>query len=142
MIFEYHHYGKVFKELLSEFRALVDEEKKEKENEFNEELIKDMRFLFNLLNKHFFESVLKPEGNNGDLYKFIMEDRNSRKVKYIGIGPLMTTRVKFLRIRYKYELSICLNETNEEELFYNTNAIEFEEIVKEKNKGKVVELDW
>ncbi len=93
-----------------------------------------------LMNKHLIESVLQPEGEGG-LHRFVMEDRSSRKVKYVAIGPLLTTRLRFLRIRYKHLLSICLNETNEEELFFNMSVLACEEIGREKLKGATVEWE-
>lgn len=104
----------------------------------NEELVRDLRSLSSLMNKHLIESVLQPEGES--LYRFVIEDRSSRKVKYMAMGPLLTPRLRFLRIRYKHELSICLNETNEEELFFNTNILGCEEIAKERPKGNNIEL--
>jgi len=44
-------------------------------------------------------------------YKFIIEERVCRKVKYIAIGPLNSTKLKFLRIRFKYDVSLCLNKS-------------------------------
>jgi hypothetical protein len=89
-----------------------------------------------LLNKHLFESILKVDINEEGLYQFVMEDRSSRKVKYFAIGHLFTVNLKFLRVRFKYDLSTCLNESNEEELFFNTNVVEYEEIVREKVREK------
>jgi hypothetical protein len=91
------------------FDFLLDDEKRERENLENEELVRDLRSLSSLMNKHMLESVLEPESGDSQLYRFVIEDRSSRKVKYIAIGSLLTTRLRFLRIRYKHELSICLN---------------------------------
>jgi len=44
---------------------------------------------------------MEPEGGDIPLYRFILEGKASRKVKYIAIGPLLSTRLRFLRIRYK-----------------------------------------
>lgn len=43
-------------------------------------------------------------------YMFIVEDKSSRKVKYLAIGPLNTTKLNFFRMRFKHELSTCLNQ--------------------------------
>lgn len=104
------------------FDYLLDSERRERDNLENEELVRDLRSMSSLMNKHFIESILEPEGDS-TLHRFVMEDRSSRKVKYVAIGQLLTTRLRFLRIRYRHELSICLNETTEEELFFNTNII-------------------
>lgn len=47
-----------------------------------------------------------------------------------------------MRVRFKYELSTCLNEAAEEELFYNNNVAECEEMVHEKGRGASFEVDW
>ena len=122
LVVEHHHRGTFFRELLSEFGHLLGDSQGDPENE---EAVRELRVMYSLLNKHLFELILRPEEGEDSLYKFIVEDRSSRKVKYIAIGRLFTTKLRFLRVRFKYELSTCMNESNEEELFYNTNVVEF-----------------
>jgi hypothetical protein len=88
LLIESHHRNSKFKWLLSQFDSLLDEEKRERENPENEELVRDLRNLYSLLNKHLLETVLQPEGGEINLYRFVLEDRSSRKVKYIAVGPL------------------------------------------------------
>lgn len=123
------------------FGFLLDSDRRERDDLESEELVRDLRSLSSLMNKHLIQSVLEPEGGDAPLHRFVIEDRSSRKVKFIAIGPLLTTRLRFLRIRYKHELSICLNETNEDELFFNTNILACEEIAKEKSKGASIDLE-
>jgi hypothetical protein len=73
------------------------------------------------MNKRLLECVA--ENTEQELYQIVLEDSSSRKVKYIALGQLKSTRLKFLRVRYKQELAICLNETTEDELFFNSNAL-------------------
>ncbi len=61
-------------------------------------------------------------------------------MKYLAIGPLMTTKLRFLRVRYKRELSVCMNESREEELFFNTNLLGCEEVMKERARPYVSSL--
>jgi hypothetical protein len=138
---QHHHRGSTFKSLLAMFDFLLDNDRRERDDLENEELVRDLRSMSSLMNKHLIESVLEPEAGEAQLHRFIIEDRSSRKVKYMAIGPLLTPRLRFLRIRYKHELSICLNETNEEELFFNTGILACEEIAKEKSKGSSVEWE-
>jgi hypothetical protein len=39
------------------------------------------------------ETILCREKSEADEYRFIIEDRSSKKVKYIAIGPLNTTKL-------------------------------------------------
>ena len=47
-------------------------------------------------------------------YRFIVEDsRSSRKIRYIAIGPLANVEdLRFFRIRFRHDVSLCLNKTN------------------------------
>lgn len=46
-------------------------------------------------------------------YRFIIEDKSSRKIRYIGIGSLIQPEeLSFFRIRFKHDVSLCLNKTN------------------------------
>lgn len=76
--------------------------------------------------------MLPPDYSSEQLYRFVVEDQKSRKVKYVAIGPLMTARLRFLRLRYRHELSVCLNEGREEELFFSGCGLGCEELTKER----------
>ena len=48
------------------------------------------------------------------VYRFIVEDsKSSRKIRYIAIGPLANVEeLRFFRIRFRHDVSLCLNKTN------------------------------
>lgn len=52
-------------------------------------------------------------------YLFIVEDKSSKKVKYLGVGPLNSTKINFFRIRFKNELLINLNQQADNSIFYH-----------------------
>lgn len=47
-------------------------------------------------------------------YRFIVEDsKSSKKIRYIAIGPLANVdELRFFRIRFKHDVSLCLNKNN------------------------------
>lgn len=53
---------------------------------------------------------------------FIIEDKLSKKIKYMAVGPLYTTKLNFFRIRFKHELSIILNQHRDDDIFYHPTA--------------------
>jgi hypothetical protein len=54
----HHHRGSTFKTLLALFDHLLDEDRRERDNLENEELVRDLRCMSSLMNKHLLESVL------------------------------------------------------------------------------------
>ena len=69
-----------------------------------EELLKDIKFCYCLANKLVLEhKIFSPHSMNPNEreYRFIVEDKSSKKIKYIAIGPLHTTNLNFFSIRFK-----------------------------------------
>jgi hypothetical protein len=46
-------------------------------------------------------------------YRFIIEEKAGKKVKYIAIGPLNRTNLKFFKIRFKAEFFLCFNQNSD-----------------------------
>jgi hypothetical protein len=68
-----------------------------------------------ILEKHIFPA--SPPSINEHI--FVVEDKSSRKVKYIAVGCLNNTKLNFFRVRFRNELSLSLNFQKEDDLFYH-----------------------
>ncbi len=70
----------------------------------------DLKHLYELVTKMVLEKHLYLQEVQPNEHLFVVEDKSSRKVKYMAVGPLNTTKLNFFRIRFKYELSVNLNQ--------------------------------
>ena len=90
---------------------------------FEEEQLKDIKLCYNLVSKFALERLLhlEPAQPNCKDYRFVVEDRSSKKIKYIAVGPLGTTAINFFRIRFSNELSFCLNQSPDDFFYFPMN---------------------
>ena len=64
-----------------------------------------------------------------------MEDKVSKKIKYIAIGPLKTTKLNFFRIRFKHEILLIVNHDYDDGFFFHPIESNYGEIEDEILKG-------
>lgn len=67
--------------------------------------------------------ALGPDSSDEQEYRFIVEDRTSKKVKYLAIGRLGTTRLNFFRIRFTNEVIFCMNHSDDNGFFYHPTIV-------------------
>ena len=79
-----------------------------------------------------------PQETNEPEYRFFVEDKSSKKIKYIAIGPLNTTKLNFFRIRFKHEMFLCVNQEVDEGFFYHPLFSSCIEIENENLRGKEI----
>lgn len=108
---------KCFEELVTILRNKLENSNEATFSE--EELLKDLKEAYAYVGKIILEKYMKLSQPVPNEYIFILEDKGSRKVKYIGVGPLNTTKINFFRIRFRNELLLNLNEQKESTLFYH-----------------------
>ena len=59
----------------------------------------------------------------------------SKKIKYIAIGPLNTTKLNFFRIRFKHEILLNINHDSDDGFFFHPIEPSYGEIEDEILKG-------
>lgn len=101
-------------------------------NGMEEEVLLDLRHLYELVTKLILERYLCLQEVQPGEHIFMVEDKSSRKVKYIAVGPLNTTKLNFFRIRFQHELSIILNQHLNEAMFYHPTVAAYYKFEEEK----------
>ena len=100
-----------------------------------EELLKDLKHCYSEVAKMNLEKKLYPQKTDEPEYRFVAEDKSSKKVKYIAIGPLNTVNLNFFRIRFRHELMMCINQDSDDGFFYHPMFPGCAEIEEESLKG-------